>query len=173
MCNLGPSDALVTAVSFQSQKVEQSVRETKSVWFVRVDINLPGCFHFSTGAFCFVSQARATPASPLWWKPPSSTKEMETHSNSHLCTHVHTHVHTRTLTLSGGVLIILNDSRQAKISYFTEQALRHQDVSRPQVSVNVIPLLYECHALCDLQQNKKTVQCEVLERKQERKKKSA
>lgn len=70
--------------------------------------------------------------------------------------HGRTYALTRTqFTFPGRVFVVLYDSCQAKISYFTQQTLWHQDISRSQVSVNIILLLYVRHALCYLQQQHK------------------
>lgn len=59
----------------------------------------------------------------------------------------------RKLTLSGCILVILNDSGQAKVSYFTQQTLRHQDIGCSQVTVDVVLFLNVRHALRNLKKD--------------------
>lgn len=56
-----------------------------------------------------------------------------------------------TPTLPGCVFIVLDEARQAKVCNLAAQRVRHQDVGSPQVTVDVILLFDECHALCNLQ----------------------
>lgn len=80
------------------------------------------------------------------------------HKRRHTSVPKHNDADTNTKsTLSGAVLIVLYDSGQSKICYFTEQTLWDQDVCCSQVSVDVILLLYVGHALCYLQERKKNV----------------
>lgn len=59
---------------------------------------------------------------------------------------LNTHAHT----LSGGVLVVLNESSQAKVGDLTHQVISHQDVGSSQVPVDVVHPLDEGHAVCDL-----------------------
>lgn len=54
------------------------------------------------------------------------------------------------LTFSGCVLIVLDDSGEAKVSNLAHQSLRDQDVGGSQVSVNIVPLLDVGHSFCNL-----------------------
>lgn len=62
------------------------------------------------------------------------------------CSHILTH------TLACRILVVLNESSQAKVCDFTNQVISHQDVGSPQVSVDVVHPLDEGHAICDLRQ---------------------
>lgn len=62
------------------------------------------------------------------------------------CTRTHTH------TLSGGVLVILDESSQAEIGNFAHQVISHQDVGSSEVSVDVVHPLDEGHAIWDLRE---------------------
>lgn len=55
------------------------------------------------------------------------------------------------VTLFGCVFIVLNESCESKVGYFTDELMRYQDVCSSQVSVNVIFLLNEGHAVSHLQ----------------------
>lgn len=87
----------------------------------------------------------------LWWEHPLT---QDKNGDTHVFLHIQRHTQ---FTLSGRVFVVLYDSCQSKISYFTEQTLWHQDISCSQVSVNIILLLYVRHALCYLQQHKKGI----------------
>lgn len=53
-------------------------------------------------------------------------------------------------TFPGRVFIVLNDTRQAKVGNLAHQGRRDQDVGGSEISVNVVPLLDEGHAFCNL-----------------------
>lgn len=53
-------------------------------------------------------------------------------------------------TLSGRVLVVLDEPSQAEVSDLTHQVISHQDVGSSQVPVDVVHPLYEGHAVCDL-----------------------
>lgn len=54
------------------------------------------------------------------------------------------------LTLSGRVLVVLDESSQTKVRDFTHQVISHQDVGSSQVPVDVVHPLDEGHAVCNL-----------------------
>lgn len=56
-------------------------------------------------------------------------------------------------TLSGGVLVVLDEPSQAKVGDLTHQVISHQDVGGSQVPVDVVHPLNEGHAVCDLRQD--------------------
>lgn len=56
----------------------------------------------------------------------------------------------RIVTLSCSVLVVFDESRQAKVGYFTHQAVSHQDVGGSQVSVDVVHPLHVSHACGNL-----------------------
>ncbi len=68
------------------------------------------------------------------------------------------------LTLPGSVLIVLNESGQAKVSNLTHQAITNQNVSRTQVSVNVVHPLDVGHASSHL--NTQTLTLKTAEQSQ-------
>lgn len=53
-------------------------------------------------------------------------------------------------TLPSRVLVVLDESCQAKISHFAHQVLPHQDVGCPEVPVDVVHPLHIGHARCNL-----------------------
>lgn len=53
-------------------------------------------------------------------------------------------------TFPSRVLVVLDDTCQAKVGDLTHQGRRDQDVGGSEVSVNVVPLLDERHAFCNL-----------------------
>jgi len=50
-------------------------------------------------------------------------------------------------TFSGRVLVVFDDAGEAKVGDFAHQSLVDQDVGRPEVSVDVVPLLDVGHTL--------------------------
>lgn len=54
-------------------------------------------------------------------------------------------------TLSGCVLVVLDESRETEISDFTDEFLRYQDVGGSQVSVDVVLILNVSHSIRHLQ----------------------
>jgi len=57
-------------------------------------------------------------------------------------------------TLSGGVLVVLDEPSQAEVGDLTHQVISHQDVGGSQVSVDVVHPLDEGHAVCDLRRER-------------------
>lgn len=55
------------------------------------------------------------------------------------------------VTLSCCVFIVFNQSCQSKVGDLTDEFMRHQNIGGSQVSVDVIPLLNEGHAVSHLQ----------------------
>lgn len=53
-------------------------------------------------------------------------------------------------TFPSCVLIVLYDPCQAEVSNLAHQGRRHQDVGGSEVSVDIVPLLDEGHAFCNL-----------------------
>lgn len=53
-------------------------------------------------------------------------------------------------TFPSCVFIVLDDTCQAKVGDLTHQGCRDQDIGSSEISVNVIPLLDEGHAFCNL-----------------------
>lgn len=53
-------------------------------------------------------------------------------------------------TFPSRVLIVLDDPCQAEVSNLTYQGCRDQDVGSTEISVNIVPLLDEGHAFCNL-----------------------
>lgn len=66
--------------------------------------------------------------------------------------HTNTHTHTQAATLSGCVLVVLNEPSQAKVSDLAHQIVSDEDVSRPQVTVDVVHPFDVRHSSCDLRQ---------------------
>lgn len=64
------------------------------------------------------------------------------------------HWRRRVDTLSRRVLVVLDESSQAKVGDLAHQVVGHQDVSGPQVSVDVVHPLNEGHAVCDLRRRR-------------------
>lgn len=56
----------------------------------------------------------------------------------------------RARTLPSGVLVVLDEACQAKVGHFADQVLSHEDVGRPEVSVDVVHPLHVGHAGGDL-----------------------
>lgn len=63
------------------------------------------------------------------------------------------------LTLSGSVLIVFNESGQAKVSDLTHQVITNQNVSGAQISVNVVHPLNVGHACSHLHTQTLTLKC--------------
>lgn len=53
-------------------------------------------------------------------------------------------------TLSGGVLVVLDEPSQAEVSDLTHQVISDQNVGSSQVPVDVVHPLNEGHAVCNL-----------------------
>lgn len=53
-------------------------------------------------------------------------------------------------TLSGGVLVVLDEPSQAEVSDLTHQVISDQNVGGSQVPVDVVHPLNEGHAVCNL-----------------------
>ena len=86
-----------------------------------------------------------------WWNWPASPSLVL--GESLMTTSITTCERGRRPTFSGCVLVVFNDTGEAKVSNFAHQSLIDQDVGSPQVSVDVVPLLNESHALCNLKIN--------------------
>lgn len=52
--------------------------------------------------------------------------------------------------MSGRVLVVLDESSEAKVGDLAHQVVGHEDVGSSQVSVDVVHPLDEGHAVCDL-----------------------
>lgn len=50
------------------------------------------------------------------------------------------------LTLSGCVLVVLDESSEAKVSDFTHQVITHQDVGSPEVPVHIVHSFHVRHS---------------------------
>lgn len=61
-----------------------------------------------------------------------------------------THTHTHAVTLSGCVLVVLNEPGQAEVGDLAHQVVSNEDVSCSQVTMDVIHPLDVCHASCNL-----------------------
>lgn len=70
----------------------------------------------------------------------------------HSCVPLPLSAHTGALTLSGCVLVVLNESSQAKVSNLAHQIVSNQNVSCSQVTVDVVHSLNVCHSRRNLHQ---------------------
>ena len=68
-------------------------------------------------------------------------------------------------TFPGRVFIVLNETRQAKVGNLAHQGRRDQDVGGSEISVNVVPLLDEGHAFCNLHPKQTTSSSQVAQPK--------
>lgn len=69
--------------------------------------------------------------------------------------YTHKPAHTQALTLPGRVLVVLNEPGQAKISDLAHQIVSDENVSRSQVTVNVVHSLNVRHSSCNLQDTRR------------------
>lgn len=90
----------------------------------------------------------------IWWGIWLLVKREKLQSH---CSNINCHLHESALlpcTFSGRVLVVFNDTSQAKVCNFTNESLVDQDVGGSQISVDVVHLLNVGHALCNLLKNK-------------------
>lgn len=68
---------------------------------------------------------------------------------------MHTHIHTHFDTLSGSVLVVLNEPGQAKVSDLAHQIVSDKNVCCSQVTVDVVHPLNVRHSSCNLRQTQR------------------